>query len=68
MLVGSVAGGVAGLALQPYVKTLLYQVKPSDWHMLVTPILMIAAAFLMASVPAVARALRIDTAAMLRAE
>lgn len=68
VLLGSVAGAGIGLLLEPYVKSLLYQVKPSDLGVLTVPSLTIIAAALLAALPAVIRAIRIDTAAMLRAE
>jgi putative ABC transport system permease protein len=51
-----------------YVESLLYQVKPSDLKVLALPSLTILAAALVASLPAVIHALRIDPVKMLRAE
>ena len=68
----AVAGAIAGLALglvaARYIESLLYQVKPSDPRMLAFPALTILAAALVAAVPPVTRAVRIDPAMMLRAE
>jgi predicted permease len=68
VLFGSVAGAGIGLLLEPFVKTLLYQVKPSDLSALILPSLAILVATLLAALPAVVRAIRIDAVAMLRAE
>jgi predicted permease len=68
VLLGSAVGAGIGLLLEPYIKSLLYQVKPSDLGVLAVSSLTIIAAALLAALPAVIRAIRIDTAAMLRAE
>jgi putative ABC transport system permease protein len=68
VLLGSVAGAGAGLLLEPYVKGLLYQIKPADLSVLILPSLAIVVAALLAAVPAVIRAIRIDAGTMLRAE
>jgi len=68
VLLGSAAGAGIGLLLEPYVKSLLYQVKPSDLSALILPSLTILVATLLAVLPAVIRALRIDAPAMLRVE
>jgi predicted lysophospholipase L1 biosynthesis ABC-type transport system permease subunit len=66
------AGGVAGLALgivsARSIEALLYQVKPSDPAMLAVPALTIGSAALVAALPAVLRAVRIDPVTMLRAD
>jgi hypothetical protein len=51
-----------------YVEALLYQVKAGDPAMLALPSVTILAAALLAAMPAVLRAVRIDPAAMLRAD
>jgi predicted permease len=67
-----VIGAAAGLALGfwsiRYVETLLYQVKATDVSMLARPSLILFSAAFLAAVPAAIRAVRIDPAAMLRAE
>ncbi len=67
-----VAGALAGLALGfasvRYIESLLYQVRPTDPRMLALPALTILAAALVAGLPPVIRAVRIDPAAILRAE
>jgi putative ABC transport system permease protein len=68
VLLGSAAGAGAGLLLEPYIKSLLYQVKPFDVSALTLPALTIMAAALLAALPAVVRAIRTDAVAMLRAE
>jgi len=65
---GSAAGAGAGLLLEPYVKSLLYQIERSDIDVFVLPALTIASAVLLAALPAVIRAIRTDAAAMLRTE
>ena len=65
---GAVVGLVLGLMATRYVATLLYQVKATDAVMLGIPVVVIVAAALLASLPAVLRAVRIDPVAMLRAE
>jgi putative ABC transport system permease protein len=67
-LVGAIMGVIAGLSLEPYVKSLLYEVQPSDLGLLIQPSLTITLAALLAAVPAVIRAIRIDSVATLRAE
>ena len=66
------AGGLAGLALGfasvRYIESLLYEVKPSDPAMLALPSLIILLGAIIAALPPVIRAVRIDPARMLRAE
>jgi putative ABC transport system permease protein len=59
---------VLGMAGVKYVETLLYGVKASDPVTLAIPALTIAAAALLAAVPAVLHAVKIDPASMLRSE
>ncbi len=68
VLLGAVIGAAAGSFLEPYVKTLLYEVPPFDWGGLVLPSLVIILATLLAAVPAVIRSIQIDPVAMLRAQ
>jgi predicted permease len=65
---GAAAGLAAGIGSERYLQTLLYQVKVTDTAMLATPLLAIFAAALLASLPPVIRAMRVDPVAMLRAE
>jgi predicted permease len=68
VLVGAAAGLALGMASVRYVEALLYQVKAGDPAMLALPSVTILAAALLAAMPAVLRAVRIDPAAMLRAD
>lgn len=68
VLLGAALGGAVGILLEPYVKTLLYEVQPSDLRVLALPSIVILLATLVAALPAVTRSLRIDPVAMLRAE
>jgi predicted permease len=66
--VGALAGLVLGMASVRYLSTLLYQVHATDPAMLVLPWLTILGATILAALPAVIRAVRIDPVTMLRAE
>jgi predicted permease len=66
--VGAMVGLGLGIASTRYIASLLYQVKTTDLGVLAIPSLIILATALLAAVPAVIRALRIDPVAMLRAE
>jgi predicted permease len=68
VLLGSAAGAAAGLLLEPYIKSLLYQFKPFDFGVLILPALTILVVTVFASLPPVIRAVRVDVAALLRAE
>jgi predicted permease len=68
VVVGSVVGVGVGLGLARYVETLLYGVKASDAPALAVPWLTLMASTLLAALPAVVRAARIDPVAMLRSE
>ena len=57
-----------GLASARYMETLLYEVKATDAGVLGLPALTILAAALLAAVPAVIHAVRIDPVTMLRSE
>jgi predicted permease len=68
VVIGAAAGLALGMASARYLETLLYQVKPTDAGMLALPSATILAAALLAALPAVIRALRIDPVTMLRSE
>jgi putative ABC transport system permease protein len=68
VLVGSIAGVTLGIASARFIHTLLYGVRADDWAMLAIPAVTILSAALLAALPAVIRAVRIDPVAMLRAE
>jgi predicted permease len=67
MVFAGAAGGIAlGLWLGRYIGSLLYQVKPTDWNMLVLPLVAILVAAALAALAPVLRAVRVDPVAMLR--
>jgi len=68
VLAGAIAGVALGMASVRYIEALLYQVKAGDPAMLALPSLTILAATVLASLPAVFHAVRIDPVAMLRSE
>ncbi len=68
LLAGAAAGLALGMISVRYISTLLYQVKATDAGMLAVPSLAIFAAAVLAAMPAVIRAVRIDPAATLRSE
>jgi predicted lysophospholipase L1 biosynthesis ABC-type transport system permease subunit len=68
VLVGAGVGIALGMASVRYVETLLFGVKGNDPTMLVVPGVVLLIAALLAALPAVMRAARIDPAIMLRAE
>jgi predicted permease len=68
VFVGAAAGVALGMASVRYVQTLLFGVKGTDPSMLMAPALVLLAAALLAAIPAVLRAARIDPSIMLRAE
>jgi putative ABC transport system permease protein len=68
VLVGAGAGLVLGITTVRFIEALLYEVKPTDVKVMALPALIIVAASLVAAMPAVVRAVRIDPAATLRAE
>jgi ABC-type antimicrobial peptide transport system permease subunit len=68
VMTGAAAGLALGLASVRYIESLLYQVKATDGGVLAVPCLTILLAVLIAAVPAVLRALRVDPVAILRVE
>ena len=68
VVVGAIAGVALGIASARYLEDLLYQVKATDFGILALPAMTIIAAALLAALPAVIRAVRIDPVTMLRAE
>ena len=68
VLLGVMAGVGLGLASARYLESLFFQVKASDASMLVAPSMVILVVALVATVPAVLRALRVDPVEILRAE
>jgi len=68
VLIGAAAGLASGVALVRYIEALLYGVRPTGLPMLALPAVTILAAGLVAAIPAVMRAVRIDPVTMLRAD
>lgn len=68
MLIGALAGIALALASSRYLQSLLYQVTPTEWDILLLPAATILLAASLAAVPAVVRAVRIDPARILRAD
>jgi len=68
VIAGALVGLALGFASVRYIESLLYQVKPTDPQMLALPSLIILVAALVAALPPVIRAVRIDPAMMLRTE
>jgi predicted permease len=68
VLLGAIAGVTLGMACVRYIESLFYQVKPTDLNVLLLPALTILAAALLAALPAVIHAVRIDPVKMLRAD
>ena len=68
VLAGAAVGLMLGVESVRYIESLLYQVKATDIAVLALPAVVILAAALLAAMPAVFHAVRIDPATMLRAE
>jgi len=66
--IGIAAGLVVGFATVQFIASLLYDVKSTDPGMTIIPILVIAGTAVVAALPAVIRAVRIDPASMLRVD
>ena len=68
VFIGAAAGIALGMASVRYVQTLLFGIKGTEPTMLIAPAAVLLAAALLAAIPAVLRAARIDPSTMLRAE
>jgi ABC-type antimicrobial peptide transport system permease subunit len=68
VLVGGLGGLALGMASMRYIESLFYDVKATDFGALAVPSLTILAGAMLAALPAVVRAVRIDPAEMLRGE
>jgi putative ABC transport system permease protein len=68
VLAGALAGVALGTGSVRYIEALLYGVKANEFGMLAIPSVTIVAIALLAALPAVLRAVRIDPAEMLRME
>jgi ABC-type antimicrobial peptide transport system permease subunit len=66
--IGIGAGLAVGFATVHFISSLLYEARSTDPSMTLTPILVIAGTIVVAALPAVIRAVRIDPASMLRVE
>ena len=65
---GIVAGAATGLALARYAESLLFEVKPTDFRSLATPLICILAACVLAALRPAIRATRVDPVITLRNE
>ncbi len=68
VFLGALAGLTLGLASVRYIEPLLYQVRPTELPVLIIPSLAILGAAVLAALPAVIHAVKIDPATLLRAE
>ena len=68
LVAASAAGLALGIASARFMAALFYQVKATDPPMLILPALILTVASVLASIPAVIRASRVDPASMLRVE
>jgi ABC-type antimicrobial peptide transport system permease subunit len=68
VLLGAAGGLAIGIASVRYVESLLYQVRLTDFSILALPSLTIFTVALLATLPAVFRAVRTDPVKMLRTE
>jgi len=68
VLVGAAAGMALGITSVRYIEALLFQVKPGGFSMVAMPLAVIFATALVAALPAIFRAVRIDPVSMLRAD
>ncbi len=68
VVTGALAGVALGIAAARQIEPLLFAVKATDLAMLTLPSVVILTAALLAALPAVIRAVRIDPVAMLRSE
>jgi len=68
VLAGSLIGIILGFLSARFIETLLFEVKATDVGVLAMPTVTILAVALLAALPAIVRAVRIDPAAMLRLE
>jgi putative ABC transport system permease protein len=68
LVLGATVGLGLGIGSERYIGALLYQVNATDFTILAVPAVTVITAAVMASLPPVMRAVRIDPAAMIRAE
>ena len=68
VLAGAVGGLLLGIVSTRYIETLLFEVRSADWVRLALPSVTILIAAVLAALPAVIRAVRVDPVSALRAE
>ena len=68
LAIGSAAGLALGIASARFIASQFYQVKATDPPMLIVPAVILALVAVLAAIPAVIRASRVDPASMLRVE
>jgi ABC-type antimicrobial peptide transport system permease subunit len=68
VLTGALFGIILGIASVRFIQTLLFEVKATDLGVLTLPTAAMFAVALLAALPAVVRAVRIDPVKMLRSE
>jgi len=68
VVIGVIAGLALGLFSARYLEALFYQVRPSEVSAVAGPLLAILGAAILAALPPVIRAVRIDPVILLRAE
>jgi predicted permease len=68
VLVGGLAGVGLGLGSVSYIESLLYQVRATELNLLALPVLAVIGTAMLAALPPVLRAVRIDPVSMLRAD
>jgi ABC-type antimicrobial peptide transport system permease subunit len=68
VIVGAFGGLLMGMTSTRYIETLLFEVKATDVGRLLLPSLTILVAAMLAAVPAIVRAVRMDPVSALRAE
>jgi putative ABC transport system permease protein len=68
VLIGAAAGCALGMASVRYIEPLLYEVHPTELVVLLIPALAMLAVALVAAIPAVIHAVKIDPAVLLRTE
>jgi predicted permease len=68
LVLGATVGLGLGIASESYIGALLYQVTATDFTILAAPVVTVITAAIVASLPAVIRAVRIDPVAMLRGD
>jgi predicted permease len=68
LVLGSGVGLAAGIGSERYLETLLYSVNVTDWAIIATPVATLLVAAVLAALPPLWNAIRVDPARVLRAE